>query len=70
MASHDLHFTVSQNGIEDPNALHDPSTMPLGAMAPQQQQQQQQQQGEGGNNWGQTLSSINTVLTQQKRPLC
>ena len=56
MASHDLHFTVSQNGIEDPNALHDPSTMPLGAMAPPQQQQQQQQQGEGGNNWGQTLS--------------
>ncbi|VEU43494.1 unnamed protein product [Pseudo-nitzschia multistriata] len=28
MASHDLHFTVSQNGVEDPSALHDPSTMP------------------------------------------
>mmetsp|Transcript_8461 Transcript_8461/g.17630 ORF Transcript_8461/g.17630 Transcript_8461/m.17630 type:complete len:242 (-) Transcript_8461:1152-1877(-) len=28
MASHDLHFTVSQNGVQDPSAIHDPSTMP------------------------------------------
>lgn len=28
MASHDLHFAVSHNGVEDPSALHDPSTMP------------------------------------------
>lgn len=29
MASHDLHFTVSQNGVNDPSALHDPPTMPV-----------------------------------------
>jgi len=29
MASHDLHFTVSQNGVHDPSALHDPSTIPV-----------------------------------------
>mmetsp|Transcript_20047 Transcript_20047/g.36225 ORF Transcript_20047/g.36225 Transcript_20047/m.36225 type:complete len:255 (+) Transcript_20047:96-860(+) len=28
MASHDLHFTVSQNGVEDPSALHDSPAMP------------------------------------------
>jgi hypothetical protein len=29
MASHDLHFTVSQNGVEDPSAQYnDPGTMP------------------------------------------
>lgn len=28
MASHDLHFTVSQNGVEDPNAFHDDPAMP------------------------------------------
>lgn len=28
MSSHDLHFTVSQNGVEDPAALYDPATMP------------------------------------------
>lgn len=28
MSSHDLHFTVSQNGIEDPSALHDSPAMP------------------------------------------
>jgi len=57
MASHDLHFAVSQNGVEDPSALHDPSTMPIspGIGGSVQQQQQQQLQGDG-NNWGQTLS--------------
>jgi len=45
MASHDLHFTVSQNGVEDPSALHDPSTVPV-TPAPQ-----------SGNNFlGETLS--------------
>lgn len=29
MASHDLHFAVSQNGVNDPSALHDPPTMPV-----------------------------------------
>ena len=29
MASHDLHFNVSQNGVNDPSALHDPPTMPV-----------------------------------------
>ena len=28
MASHDLHFTVSQNGVEDPTALYDSPAMP------------------------------------------
>ena len=28
MASHDLHFTVTQDGVEDPSALHDPASMP------------------------------------------
>ena len=28
MASHDLHFTVSNNGVEDPSALHDSPAMP------------------------------------------
>jgi Eukaryotic protein of unknown function (DUF846) len=32
MASpHELHFTVSQNGVEDPSALHDPASMPVTA---------------------------------------
>lgn len=44
MASHDLHFTVSQNGVEDPSALHDPATMPA---TPTQQ---------GGGILGDTLS--------------
>jgi len=45
MASHDLHFTVSQNGVEDPSALHDPSTVPV-TPAPQ-----------SGNNFlGETFS--------------
>jgi len=28
MASHDLHFTISENGVEDPSALDDPATIP------------------------------------------
>jgi Eukaryotic protein of unknown function (DUF846) len=32
MASHDLHFAVSQNGVEDPNAFHDSPQMPGGMM--------------------------------------
>lgn len=28
MASHDLHFTVTQNGVEDPSSLHDSPAMP------------------------------------------
>lgn len=45
MASHDLHFTVSQNGVEDPSALHDPSAMPATPVSPS-----------SNSNWGQTLS--------------
>lgn len=45
MASHELHFTVSQNGVEDPSALHDPATMPA-TPAPQS----------GTNFLGETLS--------------
>ena len=45
MASHDLHFAVSQNGVDVPSALHDQSTMPV---TPSRQ---------GGNNiLGDTLS--------------
>lgn len=46
MASHDLHFQVTQNGVEDPAALH-PAT-PGGF--PQQQQE------DGGGILGQTLA--------------
>lgn len=35
MTSHDLHFTVSQNGVSDPSALHDPSAMPVTPAAAQ-----------------------------------
>lgn len=51
MTSHDLHFAVSQNGVNDPSALHDPSTMPVtpglvgAGGAPQ-----------SGKDWGDTLS--------------
>eukprot|EP00531_Pseudo-nitzschia_arenysensis_P008271 CAMPEP_0116126948 /NCGR_PEP_ID=MMETSP0329-20121206/6591_1 /TAXON_ID=697910 /ORGANISM="Pseudo-nitzschia arenysensis, Strain B593" /LENGTH=241 /DNA_ID=CAMNT_0003621039 /DNA_START=61 /DNA_END=786 /DNA_ORIENTATION=+ len=44
MASHDLHFAVSQNGVNDPSALHDPPTMPV---TPGEQS--------GGNFLGETL---------------
>lgn len=45
MASHDLHFTVSQNGVDDPSALHDPSTIPV-----------TRDQQSGNNFLGETLS--------------
>lgn len=44
MASHDLQFAVSQNGVSDPSALHDPPTMPVTPV----------EQG-GGNFLGETL---------------
>jgi len=45
MTSHDLNFNVSQNGVGDPSALHDSSTIPV---TPAQQ---------SGNNFlGETLS--------------
>lgn len=52
MASHDLHFQVTQNGVEDPSALHDPPSMPV---TPGGVPQQQQQQRDGGI-LGQTLA--------------
>jgi hypothetical protein len=44
MASHDLHFTVSNNGVEDPSALHDSPAMP------------ESPSGSGLGGWGQALS--------------
>lgn len=48
MASHDLHFSVSQNGVEDPSALHDSPAMPP---SPQQ----------GDPNWGRLSQSSHPV---------
>jgi hypothetical protein len=46
MASpHELHFTVSHNGIEDPSALHDSPAMP-----------ETSGQSTSGSIWGETLS--------------
>lgn len=49
MASHDLHFTVSQNGVEDPSALHDSPAMPD---TPQP----------AGNGWGRLSASSHPMV--------
>mmetsp|Transcript_63310 Transcript_63310/g.95549 ORF Transcript_63310/g.95549 Transcript_63310/m.95549 type:complete len:245 (-) Transcript_63310:87-821(-) len=51
MASHDLQFSVSQNGVEDPNALHDSPGLgpgPQGAAAAQ--------------SWGQLSASSHPIV--------
>jgi hypothetical protein len=52
MATHDLHFTVSQNGVDDPSALHDSPDMPddggrIGGTGTGSNR---------GSGWGETLS--------------
>jgi hypothetical protein len=46
MASHDLHFTVSQDGIVDPNVQHDSPAMPSSP-----------QQPSGSMDWGRLAAS-------------
>lgn len=51
MATHDLHFTVSQNGVDVPSALHDSPDMP--------ESPSNNAGGSGGRDssgWGATLS--------------
>eukprot|EP00529_Nitzschia_sp_RCC80_P028114 CAMPEP_0113487020 /NCGR_PEP_ID=MMETSP0014_2-20120614/25296_1 /TAXON_ID=2857 /ORGANISM="Nitzschia sp." /LENGTH=262 /DNA_ID=CAMNT_0000380709 /DNA_START=405 /DNA_END=1193 /DNA_ORIENTATION=- /assembly_acc=CAM_ASM_000159 len=50
---HELHFTVSQNGVEDPSALHDPASMPSGVMDNNNNNNGGAGSGDadGGNGW-------------------
>lgn len=51
MASHDLHFTVSENGVEEPSSSHDPSTMPtMATPAPE------------GFSWGRLAQSSHPMV--------
>lgn len=50
MASHDLHFTVSQNGLEDPSAIHDSPAMPSSPPAA------------GGSGWGRLSQSAHPMV--------
>lgn len=56
MASpHELHFTVSQNGVEDPSALHDPAGMPTAVGGGTDQQAQ-------ANSWGRLSQSSHPMV--------
>jgi hypothetical protein len=50
MASNDLHFAVSQNGVDDPSAMHDPAGMPGSPPAA------------GGNSWGRLAQSSHPIV--------